>query len=556
MEPSSSNQPPTLGSAVELHHILWTNLLTLLGLLLVGSGLVLLITFWLFTIISPEQAQNRYLNILGYMILPGILVTGLVLCPVGIWVRKWRLRRGPIREIPTRYAFLFLAVTFFLILPVLGVSGYRGYHYTESSQFCGSCHSVMDPQYARYQVSPHARVTCAGCHIGPGASPFVKSKLSGLRQVFKTALGTFPRPIPPAISELRPARETCEECHWPEQFFGSQLKTIVRYTPDEKNTRHDYEIRIKVGGADQSLGRFEGIHMHMLDRVEYIATDNRLDHIPWVRYTYPDGSKIVFRSDGKKQGEPPPEGDLRKMDCIDCHNLSGHGFMSPQRAVDNALDVKHLDDSLPFLKREAVKALVKKYATTDQAMSGIAKDLGDFYRTTYPDVWRQRREAVDGAIKAVQTIYRGNIFPEMKVNWQTYPDHIGHMESPGCFRCHDGLHVSTGGREITEDCMSCHTFLNPVPGTSMVEEGSFIHQMKINDLWEGLGPHERMLCTDCHDGGLKAWGWSEELASTACGDCHSSGRWLEMRRRVEGREVAASVPAGVGTSQSTDTSAK
>ncbi len=528
----------------EKRPVLWTNLITLAGLLLVAVGLLLLITFWLFIAVSPTAENNQYLAIIGFMILPGILVNGLILCPVGILVRKWRLKHGPIRQISARNAFIFLGVTFFLILPVLGVSGYKGYHYTESAEFCGTvCHN-MDPQYVRYEQSPHARVTCAGCHIGPGASPFVKSKLSGIRQVFKTALNTYPRPVPPAITELRPARDTCEQCHWPQHFFGAQMKRISRFAPDEGNTRHDYEILIKVGGANVHSGQAEGIHMHMLDRIEYVSEDHRLDHIPWVRYKYPDGKTVVFRSDGKPASAPPPAGGLRRLDCIDCHNLIGHDFPSPERAVDHALLVNRLDASLPFIKREAVMALAQNYKTRQEGLDAIEKRLHDFYRNQYPKTWEQRRADVDRAVEAVRNIHRTTTFPDMKVDWRTYPNHIGHMESPGCFRCHDGLHVAEDGRRISSDCTICHTFQYRQPGsTNTIIEKKFDHPMKIHEAWTGLGPHENMLCTDCHDGGLSAMGWKVEASGYTCGDCHPSGRWLEIKKNLEIRN-SATRPSG------------
>jgi nitrate/TMAO reductase-like tetraheme cytochrome c subunit len=521
--------------------ILWTNPLTLIGLLLVPIGVVLLITFWLFHFITPATADTQYVNIIGFLILPGILVTGLILCPLGILFRKWRLKHfKPPREIPVKYAIGFLAVTFFLILPVLGVSGYKGYHYTESTPFCGSCHAVMEPQYARHQQSPHARVTCAGCHVGPGAGPFLESKLAGVRQLFHNTLGNYPRPVPPAISELRPARETCEECHWPEQFFGSQLQTIVHYAHDEQSTRHDYEIRVMVGGKNEELNRAEGIHMHMLDSVEYVATDDVLQEIPWIRYTREDGSKVVYRSDGKPASDPPPPGDTRTLDCIDCHNLSGHAFPSPQRSTDHALAVDLIDDSLPYIKHEAVMVLAASYSSKEEALERIAERIESFYRDRYPDIWKERRDAIDRSVQAIQNVYESTMYPYMKVDWKTYPDNIGHMESPGCFRCHDGLHRDADGQTVTIDCMVCHTFLYRKPGhPNDIVEAPFDHPMKIHNLWEGLGVHNRMLCTDCHDGALLAMGTG--LEDTRCGDCHSGGRWLEMKDEVDARFERANV---------------
>ncbi len=538
-------------SSPEKRPLLWTNPITLMGLLFVAAGILLLGTFWLFIALSPSAENNQYLCAIGFMILPGILVNGLIMCPAGIVYRKWRLKHhAVIKEISVRKALIFLGITFFLILPVLGVSGYKGYHFTESAEFCGTiCHN-MDPQFVRYEQSPHARVTCAGCHIGPGATPFVKSKLSGMRQVFKTALNTYSRPIPPAITELRPARDTCEQCHWPSHFFGGQLKKIAHFAPDATNTRHDYEVLVKVGGANARMGQAEGIHMHMLDRIEYVSDDHRLDHIPWVRYKYPDGKTVVFRSDGKPESEPRPAGGLRRLDCIDCHNQIGHDFPSPERAVDHALLVKRLDVSLPYIKRESVSLLAQPYKTRPEGLEAIEKGLQGFYRDNYPEVWTNRREAVDKAVEAVRNIYHDAIFPDMNVDWRTYPNHIGHMESPGCFRCHDGLHIADSSQRITSDCNACHTFQYRQPGSpNTIIEKKFDHPMKINEAWTGLGPHENMLCTDCHDGGLSAIGWRDPKGVYTCGDCHPSGRWLEIKKNLRIREAAAStrpttMPAG------------
>jgi nitrate/TMAO reductase-like tetraheme cytochrome c subunit len=244
----STPQPPAAKGEV-----LWTNPITIAGLLFVAIGLVTLLSFWLLMLVSTSAQNNQYLGMFGFMILPGVLVNGLAMCPVGIVLRRRRLKnKSPVWQISTRHALQFMAITFFLILPVLGVAGFRGVDFTDSADFCGTiCHN-MDPQYNRYIQSPHARVTCAGCHIGPGPGAFVKAKISGLMQVVYTATNTFPRPIPPAITELRPARETCEQCHWPSQFFGSLLRKTVHFAPDENNTRHEYEILVKVGGLNNS----------------------------------------------------------------------------------------------------------------------------------------------------------------------------------------------------------------------------------------------------------------------------------------------------------------
>lgn len=512
--------------------VTWTNALTLLGLFLVGVGILLLLTFWLFRLVSPAHADTEYTNIIGFLVLPGVLVSGMILCPIGIAIRRWRYRRyGVSRHIPVKAALIFLAASFFLVLPVLGVSGYYGYHYTESSEFCGSCHSVMSPHYTAYTESPHSRVSCAVCHIGPGASPFVKSKLSGVRQVFATALNTYPRPIPTAIKHLRPARETCEECHWPEKFVGWSLKRLVRYGHQEDNPRHEFEVLIKVGGEHPRLNVAEGIHMHMVGTVRYVATDEMLQTIPWVEYTRRDGTKEVFRSDGRAESDPPPTGMMRNLDCIDCHNRAGHQFHAPQDAVDAALDARQIDDSLPYIKLQAVVALSADYADKAAALEGIETAIVGFYEDRYPDVWSAREQDVRNAVAVLQDIYQRDFFPYMNVTWRTYPNNIGHLYWPGCFRCHDGLHVNDRDEAVVSKCDTCHTFLNRQPGTNVILEGDFEHEMKIHERWGDFGPHRNMLCHDCHSGGTRAYG--EEITDAKhCGNCHPSGRWLEMERGV------------------------
>lgn len=515
--------------------ILWTNAITLLGLFVVAVGLILLVTFWGFRAITPEHEDSDYLNIIGYLILPGIFATGLALCPIGVSIRRWRYRRyGVGRQIPARFAIAFLGVSFFLTLPVLGISSYMGYHYTESSEFCGSCHSVMQPHFTVYQDSPHARVSCAECHIGSGASPFVKSKLSGIRQVFAVLTNSYPRPIPPSITQLRPARETCEECHWPEQFYGAQLMVMPRFSHKESNERSDLEILIKVGGANRQLGRAEGIHMHMLDRVEYISTDPNLQEIPWVEYADDKGNVTIYRSDGKPGSSPPPDGHLRRVDCMDCHNRVGHEFLSPEHAVDRAMNARQIDPSLPYIKNQSVIALATHYEDRESGLTSIRDAVNDYYAKNYPDMSAEQKQKLAEAIETLQSIYRTQFWPSMKTDWRVYPNNIGHMESPGCFRCHDGRHVSDDGKVITSDCMACHTFLTrKSPGSNVITEGTFSHDMKIHDLWRDFGPHRHLRCDQCHDGGTQAWGTMP--VSENCGDCHESWRWLDQKGKEKFR---------------------
>lgn len=508
---------------------LWHNLVSMAGLTIAAISMVLLITFGAFVLVSPSH--NPYVDIVGYMILPATFIFGLAIVPVGMWLQyraltsqgvvgKWiaGLRIDLRNPNHLRIIIGFLALNLFVVFPIVGVSAYHGYHYTESTEFCANvCHAVMEPQGVSHAHSPHARVACAECHIGSGASWFVKSKLSGVRQVFAVWLDSYSRPIPPAITELRPARDTCEECHWPSKFFGSQLRELVRFGADEHNTRRELRMILYTGGHDESIGRVEGIHMHMAfsGPIDYVALDEHLQEIPWVRYQKPDGETLIYRSDGLSSDAPPPDGILRRIDCMDCHNRGAHHFRSPQVAVDLHMESGLIDPSLPFIKREAVAAIDASYPDREAASQAIRERLVAFYREHYPQVQATEMAAIDRAIESVQQIYAETTFPWMNVRWHTYPENIGHLTSAGCFRCHDGKHVNQHGVPISSDCGVCHTFLNPVsPGSEAFVEGPFQHSMSLQF-------HENMRCEQCHTGG----------SLPVCGDCHATGNWLEERGR-------------------------
>jgi len=503
---------------------LWNNWITMAGVFLAAVSIILLLTFGLFSLVTPSQ--NPYVDIVGYLVIPSALVIGVLVIPFGILIRSWRLHktdpqqrlafrfpRVDLNDAVQRRAAKIVVIGTFILLPVVGVSSYHGYHYTDSADFCSkACHAVMHPQATTYEYSAHARVPCAECHIGAGASWFVKSKLSGTRQVLAMWRDSYSRPIPPAIKHLRPARETCEHCHWPEKFFGAQLREIVRFRSDEHNTRMDVDMLLNTGGGDKTTGRAEGIHMHMAlaGLIEYIATDDILQEIPWVKYVDEAGQEWIYRSDGRPSSDPPPAGQVRQLDCMDCHNRPAHKFRSPQDALDIFLDVGKIDTTLPFIKREAVNALVQEYPDAETAEKHIASYLIDFYRTNYPEIWSARKASVNYAIDKVREIYRRNFFPDMNVAWKTYPDNIGHFISPGCFRCHDGQHINQRGESISHDCHVCHDFLNPVEQNgegAVIEKGEFRHPLVLE------GAHATLRCDQCHSGG--------STPKATCAGCHT-----------------------------------
>ena len=362
------------------------------------------------------------------------------------------------------------------ILAVLSLGllagGIKGYEYTESSGFCGTvCHS-MDPQWVRYERSPHSNVRCADCHIGPGASFFVKSKIDGLRQVVAETMDTYHRPIQSPVKNLRPAREPCETCHSPTTFTDSLVKTISHYDNDRSNTPVQSTLILKMGGWQESAGIGQGIHWHINSEVYYIAADEQRQVIMWVGVKQPDGTlKEYYSRDmaviaGSSFVEKArEEGALRRMDCIDCHNRTAHYIPYPEQAVDQAIEDGLISPNLPFIRLKAVDLLNKDYATQAEAFSQIEK-LTDVYQTgtsstTAMAAPSSQDSQVTAAIEEIKRIYTETNFPDMKLIWKTNPNNERHTPFLGCFRCHDGKHFSIGadGSEevISAKCNLCHT---------------------------------------------------------------------------------------------------
>ncbi len=412
---------------------------------------------------------NPYMGIVFFLILPGIFLFGLALIPIGAWNRRRRQAAGHGLDMhwphfdlndpaQRKMGGIVLALTAANVI-IVSLAAYRGIEYMDSVAFCGQvCHSVMQPEFAAYQDGPHSRVNCVQCHIGPGASWFARSKLSGTRQVFAVSLNTFSRPIPSPVENLRPAREVCEQCHWPEKFHGDKVQRIYDYGDDEKNSESVTTLQVHVGGGSERLGVATGIHWHMnvANEIEYIATDDKRQVIPYVRLRDRAGNVREYVAEGVTP-EQLARGERRRMDCMDCHNRPSHPMAaSAEKAVNAQMASGDLPKTLPFVRREAVKALKESYASQDAASEAIARAMREFYRTQYQDVYMSRRQDVERAVLATQTIYRRNVFPEMNVQFGTYPNNIGHMDFPGCFRCHDDNHATKDGKKIGQDCDTCH----------------------------------------------------------------------------------------------------
>ena len=446
--------------------------------------------------------RQPYMGILGFLIVPSFIWIGLICAGVGVWLERRRRKKPAAAEARveasggrrTRQLVVALACTFlFLMLSSLG--SYRAFQVTESSEFCGGMCHVMKPEYTTYKISPHSRVRCTECHIGGGASWFVRYKISGLYQVYATTTGIYPRPIPVPVQNLRPAPETCEQCHWPAKFYGWLELRRQFFLPDKQNTPWNIRLLVYVGGAIATKGPVGGIHWHMnvSNRMEYIATDESRQTIPWVRVTNREtGAVTVYESKDNPLTPQQKTLPMRVLDCVDCHNRPTHTFDSPYSALDVSLWMGRIDPSIPYIKKKSAEALVKAAGAVSQAggVALIAQNLSKEY-SDYKD-----QPKIGQAISETQRIFQDNFFPEMKTDWKVRPNNIGHYIWPGCFRCHDGSHVDKTGRAISNACNTCHIITSQ--GSQAKPETVSLQGLKFDHPGGEIPPE--ILCSQCHTG--------------------------------------------------------
>ena len=439
------------------------NWISLIGVVVVTVGGVT----WM--LLLPTTIRGAYLHpyigILVYLFLPVLFVAGLLLIPIGIyWNRRRQKAQGvypadfpplDLKNPELRKVISFVGVTTILNILITGQFTYGAVRYMDSVSFCGqTCHTVMKPEFTAYQGSPHSRVECVSCHIGPGAGWFVRSKLSGAGQLFAVMFHSYPTPIPVPVRNLRPARETCETCHWPQKFGEDRVKDIPSYGDDEQNTLKHTVLLLHIGGGAYGVG-IHGVHLGEGVKVRYFASDEKRQTIPWVEYTS-GGKSTVF---AVEKTQPPDPSKTRVMDCMDCHSRPTHTFELPERAVNRAMSAGDISPTLPFARKQSVEILKQTYSTSEDAAARIPAAFEAYYQKTYPEIYSQRQAEVRRSAQAVLAVFQRNVFPEMKVTWGTYLNNIGHTDSDGCFRCHDGSHSSASNQSITQDCGACHNLL-------------------------------------------------------------------------------------------------
>lgn len=339
-----------------------------------------------------------------------------------------------------------------LVLSLIGGGTYV-WDYTNSPKFCGTTCHTMPPQNAAYLASPHANVYCTECHIGRAffGQQFAR-KTEDVREIVANTFHLYEFPI--RASRTRPALETCEKCHQPEAFSNDSLNVITHFADDQNNTQTNTYLILKTGGGAKRQGLGLGIHWHIVNKVQYYATDELSQNIPYVRVYNDDGTTTEY-VDVQSGFDPKTinSSQLKTMDCITCHNRVTHDFMPPAQSVDLAMSRGLISSDIPDIHLKAVEVLSAKYSTQQDAMDAIA-GLDRYYQNS---TYQGHEDKIQAAIKAIQDIYNNTVFLDQKVDWTTYPNNLGHIDSPGCFRCHDGKHLDSNQQAIRLECNLCHS---------------------------------------------------------------------------------------------------
>ena len=421
----------------------------------------------------------------------------------------------------------------FALLLVVGGLGFAALwtgvsviHWTETADFCGRCHQ-MGPELAAYEAGPHRDVTCGECHVEPGIDGWIKAKLNGTKQLIQVITGLYPQPVPPPDhSALPPVEDTCLRCHSLERLATANLITRTAFTEDETNTRQFVGLMIRPGSGDVfDVGR--SVHWHVLREVRFRTPVDDASKIDYVRVTQDDGTVEEFISQdqvGVAQDVQPDidrvtatERDAR-MDCISCHNRVGHPIPNPRVSLDADLAAGRIDPALPFIKREGMRILWSSFPDAAAADAEVDK-LKGFYELRFPDVAASRAAEIDDAVARIKVLYRLTATPDMKVTAASYPDFLGHMDFPGCFRCHDGGHFLVRDGAITNEvipstCDTCHTF--PQIGTAVASL----------PLGEPPGTHDDPLYVFNH----RNVATSLDPGSQSCGECHARDYCLNCHK--------------------------
>jgi nitrate/TMAO reductase-like tetraheme cytochrome c subunit len=401
---------------------------------------------------------------------------------------------------PWRFILPFATLVVLFIAIVFG--GIHTWEYTNSPTFCGTACHTMPPEDVTYKLSPHSNVTCEECHIGRASFlDQAMRKTQGIKETYYEVFKLYEYPL--RAKALRPSLDTCEKCHRPETFVDDSMRVINHFASDRENTASSIYLIMKTGGGDLSHGNARGIHWHTSSKVLYYSDDELSQVIPYVRVYNDDGTYTEY-TDVESGFDPTTidESKLKQMDCVTCHNRITHNFKVPAKSVDESMANGLIDPSIPLIHQKAVAVLSANYATRDEAVKAISA-IEEDYKSNLFDFYSTNGQLVKNAVAEIQAIYDRTVFHDQKIDSTTYPNNLGHINAPGCFRCHDGKHLNPNNEAVRLECNLCHA----VPVVAKADD--FVTKIEIsrgpepethfNPNWismhnQAIGPS----CSNCH----------------------------------------------------------
>ncbi|MBP1695603.1 MAG: Cytochrome c family protein [Deltaproteobacteria bacterium] len=487
-----------------------SNMLSLIGLVIVVFNIGLIV--FLSIINATSAGTHPYADLIIWILLPAIVLFGVVLIVSGL--RRQRKKelagepsegRFPVMDFNDpmiRKKGLILLIVILPLSMLYAFSGYKFYEFSESNKFCGSCHSVMGPETRSNHYSSHAKVSCTTCHVGPGAKYYFIAHLRGAKEGLALLLGSYSRPIHTPVKDLRPSQDICENCHGPKYQLNQRMEGRTYYMSDKQNSLKKINLLLRMGKAEITMEKPPKMHWHSgtTEEIDYSTQDPKRIDIPWVRAKRLDGKVRVYRSiDSKLSDDEAAKIGTRRMDCMDCHNRSGHPTNPPALILNAMLGAGLIDPHLPDIKHLGVQILETSYASRDEAHKGIEKVITEFYAKAYPAVAKDKGVAITAAIKSLQGAYDRNYDAYMKVSWRHYGNNQGHVFAQGCFRCHDGKHRTDDGLILSRDCNLCHLLVERAPGQddtvntqALLRVMEYPHPVDVGDSWK------QTMCITCH----------------------------------------------------------
>jgi nitrate/TMAO reductase-like tetraheme cytochrome c subunit len=340
-------------------------------------------------------------------------------------------------------------------LALLGAGGIVAWEYSNSDAFCANaCHSVHPEETLAHKGSFHAEVHCVECHIGRLPTlQMMALKPEHAKELWGVIVG-YERPL--VSTTLRPARQNCEGCHNPSVVHHDSVVLRKHYGNDPTSSESATRLTLHTGAGAIREQFAKGVHWHIANDVSFVAADPQRRSIPWVQVTGSDGKTRTYVDATARPSDYKPE-MARRMECFDCHNAVGHPFPNPADAVDEAIATGRIDRSLPSAKARAAEIIAaseKLSGPRDERMKTIDKLVAD--SAAKAAVPADKKDAEAKFEQTMKGILLDSTFEAAGVNWKSFPNHTGHKDFPGCFRCHDGKHFDDKGNAIRLQCTLCH----------------------------------------------------------------------------------------------------